>query len=40
MSNRLEWLQMRQQGIGGSDIAAILGQSPFKSKLEVFYDKI
>ncbi len=40
MINRLQFLQERQKGIGGSDIAAILGKSPFKTKLEVFYDKV
>jgi putative phage-type endonuclease len=40
MNNRLEWLQERQKGIGGSDIAAILGKSRFKTKLEVYYEKI
>lgn len=38
---RLAWLQQRQTGLGGSDIAAIFGQSSFgKSKLMLYYDKV
>jgi len=35
-----EWLKIRQKGIGGSDIAGILGLSPYKSALSVYMDKI
>jgi putative phage-type endonuclease len=35
-----EWLKERQGGIGGSDISAILGLNPYKSKLDVYYDKV
>lgn len=35
----LEWKQYRKQGIGGSDVAAIMGASPFKTALDVYYDK-
>lgn len=37
---RSEWLEERKKGIGGSDIAAILGLSSFTSELEVFYSKL
>ena len=38
--NRQEWLAKRRQGIGGSDIAAIVGESPWGTPLSVFMDKI
>jgi len=34
-----QWLAWRHRGIGSSDIAAILGENPYKSKLEVFLEK-
>jgi putative phage-type endonuclease len=37
---REEWLAARRRGIGGSDIAAILGMDPYRSPLEVFLDKL
>jgi len=37
---REEWLKRRRQGIGGSDVAAILGLSPWKTPLDVYYDKV
>lgn len=40
MINRTEWLQRRKTGIGGSDVAALLGVSPWKTPLDVYYDKI
>src|SRR5699024_6188096 len=36
----LEWLEQRQKGIGGSDIAGILGLSPWSSPIKVYQDKI
>ena len=36
---RTEWLARRRQGIGGSDVAAILGLSPWKTALDVYNDK-
>ena len=39
MNRTSEWLKARTQGIGGSDIAAIAGLSPFKSPLAVYLDK-
>ncbi len=38
-AKRDNWLKDRQKGIGGSDIAAILGKSPFKTALSVWSDK-
>jgi len=37
--NREEWLILRRKGIGGSDIAGILGISPWQSPLDVWMDK-
>lgn len=38
-SERARWLEARRSGIGGSDIAAILGLSPWKTALDVWLDK-
>lgn len=35
-----EWLLKRKEGIGGSDVASILGISPYKSAISVYMDKI
>lgn len=35
-----EWLNARQNGIGGSDAAAIAGLNPWKSPISVYLDKI
>lgn len=37
---RIEWLQRRQAGVGGSDVAGILGLSPWKSPLDVYLSKV
>lgn len=37
--SREQWLQYRKQGLGGSDIGAIVGVSPFKSAFQVYIDK-
>ena len=37
--NHAEWLQSRRKGIGGSDVAAILGMSPWRSPYSVWADK-
>lgn len=37
---RDEWLNVRRQGIGGSDAAAILGLNPYYSPLQVYNDKL
>lgn len=38
--SREEWLLMRRRGIGGSDIAAILGLNKYKSAMGVYLDKV
>lgn len=40
MISREEFLARRKQGIGGSDIAAIIGMSPWKSPRDVWFDKV
>lgn len=35
-----EWLQWRKKGIGGSDVAAALGLSPYRTARELYFDKI
>lgn len=37
---REDWLSQRKKGIGGSDIAAIAGLSPWRSPMAVYLDKI
>jgi putative phage-type endonuclease len=36
---RNEWLEARRKGLGGSDIAAILGVSPWSTPMDVWLDK-
>lgn len=36
---RADWLELRRRGIGGSDAAAICGQSRYRSPLKVWLDK-
>ena len=38
--SREEWLAYRRQGIGGSDAAAIMGISPFRTARDIYYDKL
>lgn len=40
MLNYEEWKTQRFNGIGGTDMAAILGKSPWKTKMELFNEKI
>ena len=35
-----EWLDWRKKGIGGSDVAAALNMSPYRTARELYYDKI
>lgn len=37
--SREEWLRYRKQGIGGSDAGAICGFNPYRSAMQVYYDK-
>jgi len=34
-----DWLAYRRTGIGGSDVAALMGVSPFKTTRDLYYDK-
>ena len=34
-----EWLKYRKQGIGGSDAGAVCGLNPYRTAMEVYYDK-
>ena len=36
---REQWLDWRRKGIGGSDVAAIVGLNKYKSALSVFLEK-
>lgn len=38
--SREQWLEYRRLGIGGSDVAAIFGISPFRTARDVYYDKL
>lgn len=38
--SREEWIEARRNGIGGSDVGAILGVNPWKSAYAVYQDKI
>ena len=39
MENRQEWLRERKNYLGGSDLGAISGLSPYKTALDVYLDK-
>lgn len=39
MNAREEWLQTRRAGLGGSDIGAILGLSPYRTPVDVWAEK-
>ena len=39
MTNRIEWLKARQKGIGGADVAAILGINPYRTPLDIYREK-
>lgn len=38
--DRIQWLKARRTGIGSSDVSAILGLSPYKTALQVWWDKL
>lgn len=40
MSENDEWLKQRFLGIGGSDAAVVLGISPFKSRIQLWNEKV
>lgn len=35
-----QWVESRRKGIGGSDVAAVLGLSKYKTPLDIYYQKI
>lgn len=35
-----DWLEQRKKGIGGSDAAAVIGKSPWKSNIQLWEEKI
>lgn len=37
--DKAEWLKYRKQGIGGSDAGAICGLNPYRTAMQVYYDK-
>lgn len=39
MNNRTTWLNERKKGIGGSDVAAVFGLSPFKTPFALYQEK-
>lgn len=39
-NNVNQWLLDRTNGLGGSDAAVVLGISPFKSRLQLWYEKV
>ena len=39
LSTREEWLEHRKKYIGGSDAAAVIGQNPWKSNIELWEEK-
>ena len=38
--DRTEWLAERRKGVTSTDIAAIAGQSPWATALDVYLDKL
>ncbi len=39
-SGRKKWLEKRLDGIGGSEAGIVMGLSPFKSRLELWHEKV
>jgi putative phage-type endonuclease len=39
-TNYEEWLSFRQTGLGASDVGTLMGLNPYKSKIELFYQKL
>lgn len=38
--SRIDWLKLRQSGIGGSDISAIMGENPYKTAYDLYQEKV
>jgi len=39
MKNKQEWLRERKNYLGGTDLAAVCGLSPYRTALDVYLDK-
>jgi len=39
-NDRLQWLELRRRGIGGSDAATVVGLNPWSSRLALYADKM
>ncbi len=39
-TERLEWLESRRAGIGSSDVAPVLGMSPWQTPLDIYLSKV
>ena len=37
--DKKEWMKYRKQGIGGSDAGAVCGLNPYRTAIQVYYDK-
>lgn len=40
VADRSAWLEERRKGIGGSDVAAVIGINPWRTSLDVYSDKL
>lgn len=40
MNNTIQWYLDRQKGIGGSDASTILGINPWKSRIQLYHEKV
>lgn len=40
LKDREAWLEHRKEGIGGSDIAAVIGKNPWKTNQELWLEKV
>lgn len=40
MPSKEEWLEARKQGLGATDVAAIVGENGFRSPVDVWFEKI
>lgn len=36
----MDWLDYRKRGVGASDVGTILGMNPYKSSIELFYERL
>jgi putative phage-type endonuclease len=40
LEERKQWLLTRKQGLGGTDVSAVIGVNPYRTALDVYSDKI